>query len=134
MADRKQVDVIAIMAELERVDLSALILPLLKIVDPIAKVVPEGLVKQTLIHMRPYTGQFDFLDKVLPFVPGTIRVAGRIAAFRPVGLGLMLFGEGLSLFLRVSLPVAQRLVRLVRACIRALSGVRKGHSPTAGRT
>ncbi|MEA2101792.1 MAG: hypothetical protein U9P80_04360 [Thermodesulfobacteriota bacterium] len=133
MADNKKIDLIDLVEELEKVDLSSLILPMLKIIDPIAKVVPEGFVKETLTHLKPSEGQFDYLDKIVPFMPRAIRVAGKVAAFKPVGIVFNLFGEGLSMFLRVFVPVMDRVVRILMPLISSLVGMVKGISSTTKR-
>ncbi len=107
-------DFIKVVDELEKVDLSPLILPMLKIIDPLAEVFPEGYIKKLLGRLRPREGQFDFLYRVAPMMPGAIRLAGKVASIRMVGVVLNLFAEVMSGILKVTLPVAGIIARILR--------------------
>lgn len=98
--------------ELERVELAPLILPLMKIIDPIAKAVPEGVVRDFMTHhLRPRDGQFDFIGTMAPYLPRIIRWAGRAAAIKPLMLALDIMAEALALVLKAIMPVAVMLAR-----------------------
>lgn len=103
---------IDVVNELERVELAPLILPLMKIIDPIAKAVPEGVVRDFLTHrLRPRDGQFDFIGQMAPYLPRIVRWAGRMAAVKPLMQALDIMAEALALALRVVMPIAVMLGR-----------------------
>ena len=118
MQNKQAFQFIEVVNELERVELAPLILPLLKIIDPIAKAVPAGVVKEFLTHhLRPREGQFDFIGQAAPYLPRIIRWAGRAAAVKPLMQALDVIAEALALVLRVVMPAAVMLVRAGKAVI-----------------
>jgi hypothetical protein len=104
---------IEVVMELERVELAPLILPLMKIIDPIAKAVPEGVVKKFLTNIRPREGQFDFVGKVAPLLPPMIRWAGRLAAIKPLMAAFGVVAEVLALVFRFIAPVLAAVIRIM---------------------
>jgi hypothetical protein len=117
MATKNTFQFIDVIKELEGVELAPLILPLMKIIDPIAKEIPEGLIKQALTNIRPRPGQFDFLGKVAPAMPLMVRWAGKAAAIKPLMLVFGLAAEALALVLRVAMPAIAILVRILASGI-----------------
>lgn len=112
MENKQAFQFIEVVNELEQVELAPLILPLMKIIDPIAKAVPEGVVREFLTHhLRPREGQFDFIGQIAPYLPRIIRWAGRAAAVKPLMRALDIMAEALALVLKVVMPAAVMLVR-----------------------
>ena len=104
---------IDVIKELERVELAPLIMPLLKIIDPIAKQIPEGTIKEFLTHIRPRENQFDLLYKVAPILPRMIRWAGKIASIKPLMVVFGIVAEVLSRVLMIAMPVVAALARAI---------------------
>jgi len=104
---------IDVIKELERVELAPLIMPLLKIIDPIAKQIPEGIIKEFLTHIRPRENQFDLLYKVAPILPRMIRWAGKIASIKPLMVVFGIVAEVLSRVLMIAMPVVAALARAI---------------------
>jgi hypothetical protein len=122
MKENRQFQFIEVVNELERVELAPLILPLMKIIDPVAKAVPEGAIKQFLNNIHPHEGQFDFINRVAPLLPPMIRWAGRLAAIKPLMAAFGVFAEALALVLRFIAPVLAVVTRMI------ISGVVKARA------
>jgi len=104
---------IDVIKELERVELAPLIMPLLKIIDPIAKQIPEGIIKEFLTHIRPRENQFDLLYKVAPILPRMVRWAGKVASIKPLMVIFGIVAEVLSRVLMMAMPVVAALARAI---------------------
>ena len=104
---------IDVIKELERVELAPLIMPLLKIIDPIAKQIPEGTIKEFLTHIRPRENQFDLLYKVAPILPRMVRWAGKVASIKPLMVIFGIVAEVLSRVLMIAMPVVAALARAI---------------------
>jgi len=104
---------IDVIKELERVELAPLIMPLLKIIDPIAKQIPEGTIKEFLTHIRPRENQFNFLYKVAPILPRMVRWAGKVASIKPLMFIFGIVAEVLSRVLMIAMPVVAALARAI---------------------
>jgi hypothetical protein len=104
---------IDVIKELERVELAPLIMPLLKIIDPIAKQIPEGTIREFLTHIRPLENQFNFLYKVAPILPRMVRWAGKVASIKPLMVVFGIVAEVLSRVLMIAMPVVAALARAI---------------------
>ena len=116
----KKFEFIDIINELERVKLAPLILPLLKILDPVAKEIPEGAIKTYLTRLRPYEGQFRFLEKLVPYLPGIIRWTGKVASVKPVMMLFTVFAEALAFILKTIMPCLAITFRVIKRFVNGL--------------
>ena len=104
---------IHIIDELEQVELAPFILPCLKMIDPIAREIPEGSVKRYLTRIRPREGQFRFIEKLTPHLPTIVRWAGKIAAIKPLMIVFAVICEALALIFKLLMPVLSVCIRSV---------------------
>ncbi|MBU0992970.1 MAG: hypothetical protein KJ737_10800 [Proteobacteria bacterium] len=113
----KKFEFIDVINAMERVKLAPLILPCLKMVDPIAREIPEGIVKEYLTHIRPREGQFRFLEKLMPYLPGIIKWAGKIASIKPLMVVFAIVAEVLAFMLKIIMPGFAAGIRLVNRLV-----------------
>ena len=109
----KKFEFIDIINELEQVELAPIILPCLKIVDPIAKVIPEGAIKNYLTRIRPKEGRFRFIEKLAPHLPKMVRWSGKVAAIKPLMVVFAIFAEALALILTIIIPPITVSIRFI---------------------
>lgn len=76
------VTIIDILAELEKVRLAPLLIPVLKASDPLMGSIPQGSLKSMLAHKGTQDGLVKTVEGLAPLFPALIRYAGHLAESR----------------------------------------------------
>ncbi len=113
-----KLDFIDVIEALNKSDLSPLVVPALRLIDPICMAIPQGAIKEYLSSAKPRAGQFDLLYKFGHLLPGAITIIGRIAQIKAITIPFAIFatlaGSILKLIqplLNVALPVGAAIIR-----------------------
>lgn len=92
------VSIIDILAELEKVRLAPLLIPVLKASDPLMGSIPQGSLKSMLAHKGTQDGLVKTVEGLAPLFPALIRYAGHLAESR-------LITGAISLGVNITTPI-----------------------------
>ena len=126
-------DVKEIVDELAKVRLAPLLLPILKLIDPLMGAVPQGAMKGMMAQSGTQEGLVKTVEGLAPVLPALVRFAGNVARSRLVTGSLSLTATLLTPVVKLTAPLTARLVvpsigpslKLVNAMAPALPAIIK---------
>jgi hypothetical protein len=96
------VTIIDILAELEKIRMAPLLIPVLKMGDPLAGSLPPGSLKSMIARKETHDDLVNTVERVVPLLPSWIRFAGHLAESK-------LATGSISLLANVATPIMKPL-------------------------
>jgi len=104
-----------ILAELEKVNLAPLLMPVLKMSDPLMGSLPKGFLPSMLSHKQTRSSLVKTVEALSPIMPAMIRFLGHISESK-LATGVF------SLWASIATPIMKLLAPLVSKLVVPLSG------------
>ena len=103
-------DLVEVVEELGKVDLSPIMVPTLKVVDPVMGALPKGSLQSMLSRKETRDSLVSIVEALAPALPALIRFMGRVAESR-LAVGLVsLWASMAAPIMELLAPVSARLV------------------------
>lgn len=103
-------DLIELLGEVEKVKLAPILMPVLKLVDPLMGSMPQGALKSMMARKGTQDGLVKTVEGLAPILPGLVRFAGHLAESKLVTGVLSLSAIMLTPLMKLLAPATSRLV------------------------
>lgn len=103
-------DLMELLGELEKARLAPLLIPILKVVDPLMGSLPQGALKSMMARKGTQDGLVKTVEGLAPVLPSLVRFAGHLAESKLVTGSLSLWANITTPLVKLTAPLSSKLV------------------------